>query len=68
MARSKLVFKLNLKTKPHPRLYKHQWFSEDRELIVNKQVEVCLFMGQYANKVLCDVIPMKTSLILLGRP
>ena len=58
--------KLNLETKPHFKPYKRQWLSEDRELIVNKQVEVCLSMGQYTNKVLCDVVPTEASHILLG--
>jgi len=68
VASSKLVFKLNLETKPHSRPYKLQWFSEEGELIVNKQVEVCLSMGQYTDNELCDVVPMVTSYILLGRP
>jgi len=34
---------------------------------MNKQVEVCLSMGQYTNKVLCDVVPMEVSHILLVR-
>jgi len=53
VASSRLVSKLNLETKPHPRLYKLQWLSED---------------GEYTDKVLCDVVPMEASHILLGRP
>jgi len=68
VASSRLVSKLNLESKPHPRPYKLQCLSEDGELFVNKQVEVCLSMGQYTDKVLCDVVPMEASHILLGRP
>jgi len=38
---SRLVSKLNLETKPHPRPYKLQWLSEDGEIGVNKQVNIC---------------------------
>ena len=68
VASSRHVSKLNLETKPHPRPYKLQWLSEDWELIVNKQVEVWLSIGQYTDKMICDVIPMEASHILLGRP
>ena len=68
VASSRLVSKLNLETKPHPRPYKLWWLSEDGELVVNKQVEVCLSTGQYTDKVLCDVVSLKVSHILSGRP
>jgi len=41
VARSRLVDKLNLESKPHLRPYKLQWLSEEGELTVNKQVQVC---------------------------
>jgi len=68
VASSRLVSKLNLETKSHPRSYKLQWISEDGELFVNKQLEMCLSMGQYTDKVLCDVVPMEANHILLGKP
>ena len=68
MASSRLVSKLNFETKPHNRTYKLQWLSEDGEFIINKQVELCLSMGQCTEKVLCDVVPMERNHILLGRP
>ncbi|XP_028242204.1 uncharacterized protein LOC114420533 [Glycine soja] len=39
VASSRLVSKLNLETKPHPRPYKLQWLSEDEEVKVTQQVE-----------------------------
>ena len=51
VASSRLVIKLNLETKPHPRPYKLQWLSEDGETTVSKQVEVNLSIGQYNDNV-----------------
>ena len=45
VASSTLVTKLNLETKPHPTPYKLQWLSEDEEVKVTQQVEVCLTIG-----------------------
>nr|KYP31227.1 hypothetical protein KK1_048647 [Cajanus cajan] len=38
------------------------------ELEVNQQVKVKFSIGDYKNKVLCDVIPMEACHIFLGRP
>ena len=57
VASSKLVSKLNLDTKPHPRTYRLQWLSEDEEVKVTQQFEVCLTIGRYNDRVLCDVVP-----------
>ena len=53
VASSRLVSKLNLDTKPHPRPYRLQWLSEDEEVKVTQQVEVCLTIGRYNDSVLC---------------
>ena len=45
VASSRLVTKLNLETKPHPRPYKLQWLSEDGEMTMSKQVEANLSIG-----------------------
>ncbi|KAI4353626.1 hypothetical protein L6164_002559 [Bauhinia variegata] len=68
VASTRLVSKLNLETKPHPRPYKLQWLNEAMEMIVNKQVEVCFSIGKYSDSILCDVVPMEVSHMLLGRP
>ncbi|XP_027348787.1 uncharacterized protein LOC113860563, partial [Abrus precatorius] len=68
VASSRLVSKLNLVTKPHPRPYRLQWLSEDGEVQVRKQVELDISIGRYNDKVLCDVVPMEASHLLLGRP
>nr|KYP35535.1 hypothetical protein KK1_043425 [Cajanus cajan] len=64
---SRLVSKLNMDTKPHPRPYRLQWLSEGEEVQLRQQVEVSLAIRKYQDKVLCDVVPMEASHILLGR-
>jgi len=51
---ARLVSKLNLVTKPHPRAYKLQWLSEDGEVQVMKQVELDISIGKYNDKVCCS--------------
>jgi len=63
-----MVEKLNLQVVPHPKPYKLQWINENGELSVDKQVEIKFFIGNYKDKVLCDVVPMEACHILLGRP
>jgi len=64
---SRLVSKMNMETKPHPRPYKLQWLSEGEEVQVKQQVEVSFSIGKYEDKIFCDVVPMEASHILLGR-
>jgi len=63
-----MVEKLNLQVVPHPKPYKLQWINEDGELTIDKQVKVEFSIGNYKDKVLCDVVPMEACHILLGRP
>nr|KYP34616.1 hypothetical protein KK1_044415 [Cajanus cajan] len=58
----------SLTTIPHPHPYKLHWLNEGEELEVNQQVKVKFSIGDYKDKVLCDVIPMEACHILLGRP
>ena len=67
-ASTRLVTKLHLETKSHPKPYKLQWLSESVDMLVDKQVEVCFKIGKYEDAVLCDVVPMEASHLLLGRP
>ena len=68
MASARLVSKLILVTKSHPRPYKLQWLSEDGEVQVRKQVELDISIGKCNDKVLCDVVPIEARHLLLGRP
>ena len=65
---ARLVEKLGMKTSPHPWAYKLQWLSEHGELVVDKQVLISFSIGRYKDDVLCDVVPMETTHLLLGRP
>ncbi|XP_073019393.1 LOW QUALITY PROTEIN: uncharacterized protein [Primulina eburnea] len=45
-----------------------QWLNDCAEVKVNKQVLVSFLIGKYVDEVLCDVVPMHSCHILLGRP
>jgi len=62
---TRMVEKLNLQLVPNPKHYKLQWINEDGELIVEKRVKVGLFVGNYKDEILCDVVPMEACHILL---
>uniref|UniRef100_A0A6I9QL81 Uncharacterized protein LOC105037582 n=1 Tax=Elaeis guineensis var. tenera TaxID=51953 RepID=A0A6I9QL81_ELAGV len=50
----------------HTRL---QWLTDDGDVKVTKQVVVPFSIGKsYKDEVVCDVVPMKASHLLLGRP
>ena len=68
VASTTLVERLNLSTSKHPRPYRLQWLSDNGELKVDRQVLVSFTIGDYEDKVLCDVVPMEAAHILLGRP
>ena len=60
--------KLGLKTISHAKPYKLSWLSEEGEIKVDKQVLINFSIGNYKDEVLCDLVPMKATHILLGRP
>jgi len=68
VASQRLIEKLALKTFPHPRPYKLQWLSENKELVVDRQVLICFSIGKYVDEILFDVVPMEASHLLLERP
>nr|KYP33691.1 Retrotransposable element Tf2 [Cajanus cajan] len=63
-----MVEKLGLTTTPHPKPYQLHWLNDDGDMVVNQQVEVEFSIGNYQDKVKCDVVPMEACHILLGRP
>ena len=63
-----MVKKLALPTTRHPRPYQLQWLNEGGDVRVYKLVHVPFRIEKYENEVLCNVVPMQTSHILLGRP
>nr|KYP36182.1 hypothetical protein KK1_042721 [Cajanus cajan] len=65
---TRLVDKLALTTKPHPKPYKMQWINEERGVVVNQQASIPISIGKYKAEVLCDIVPLEVSHVLLGRP
>jgi len=63
-----MVENLNIEVIPHPNPYKLQWLNEDAHLTIDKRVKVRLFVGNYKDEILYDVVPMEACYILLGRP
>jgi len=63
-----LVRKLGLNTIKHERPYQLQWLSECGVVMVNRQVMISFSVGKYKDEVLCDIVPMHTTRLLLGRP
>ncbi|XP_073117069.1 uncharacterized protein [Elaeis guineensis] len=64
-----LVEKLNLVTIKHPCPYRLQWLTDDGDVKVTRQVVVPFSIGKsYKDEVVCDVVLMKTSHLLLGKP
>ena len=55
---TRLVEKLNLQVVPHPKPYNLQWINENGEVRVDKQVEIKFSIGNYKDKVLCDIVPI----------
>jgi len=68
VASSRLVQKLSLDTAPHPKSYKLQWLSDNRDLVIDKQVLLSFSIGKYSDQILCDVVLMEASHVLLERP
>jgi len=42
--------------------------SENGELVVDRQVLICFFIGKYVDKILFNVVPMEVDHLLLGSP
>jgi hypothetical protein len=65
---TEMVEKLELETADHPSPYKVSWLQKGHQVSVTKQCLVDFKMGEYKDKILCDVIPMDVCHVLLGRP
>nr|GEW44841.1 hypothetical protein [Tanacetum cinerariifolium]GEY33732.1 hypothetical protein [Tanacetum cinerariifolium] len=61
--------KLGLKAKNRPKPYKLQWLKKGSEVTVYRRVLVTFYVGTtYKDSVWCDMVPMDTYHLLLGRP
>jgi hypothetical protein len=65
---TEMVEKLELETTNHPSPYKFLWQEKGHHVSVTKRCLVDFKMGDYKDKVLCDVLPMDVCHVLLGRP
>jgi hypothetical protein len=63
-----MVDKLCLTTTRHPHPNYIQWFNDCGKLKVTRRVRVHFTLGSYHDYVDCDVVPMQTCSVLLGRP
>ncbi|PUZ51602.1 hypothetical protein GQ55_6G201400 [Panicum hallii var. hallii] len=66
---SDMVKKFALSTKPHPHLYHIQWLNNTgkAKAKVTRLVRINFAIGSYHDVDECDVVPMQTCHILLGR-
>ncbi|KAK8670002.1 hypothetical protein V6N13_104768 [Hibiscus sabdariffa] len=65
---SLMIEKLGIPTTKHPQPYKLLWLNDGGETKVIKQAHIPFSIGKYKDDVLCDVVPMHTDHLLLGRP
>lgn len=63
-----MVRKLGLEKHPHPYPYKVSWLSKEKQDLVSEQVWVDFQIGEYRDKILCDVAEMDSYHLFLGRP
>nr|KYP36140.1 hypothetical protein KK1_042766 [Cajanus cajan] len=63
---TRMVEKLGLTTTPHPKPYQLQWLNNDGDMVVNQQVKVEFSIGNYQDKVKCDVVPMEALSYFVG--
>jgi len=54
-----LVEKLALPILHHPNPYKLQWINDDEGMVVNQQVEVKFYIGNFEDRVLCEIVPVR---------
>ena len=65
---TEVIEKLNFHTTKNPIPYKVSCLQNGHQLLVSEQCEIELQIGNYKDKVLCDVMPMDVCHIFLGRP
>ena len=63
-----LVDALALPTWKHPQLHSVEWLYQSGKLKVTQKVRLSFSVGEYADTVICDVLPMDACPLLLGRP
>ena len=65
---TEVIEKLKLQKTKHAIPYKVSWLQNGHQLLVSEQCEIDLKIGNFKDKVICDVMPMDVCHILFGRP
>ncbi|XP_073125858.1 uncharacterized protein [Henckelia pumila] len=66
---SVVIDKLSIPSEPHPKTYKLAWLQQGSEIDVHRRDLLSVLIGlHYVDDILCEVIPMDTCQLLLGRP
>ena len=68
IASQELVEKLNLKTERHPNPFRVAWVNDTSIPVSFRCLVTFLFGKDFEESVWCEVLPIKVSHILLGRP
>ncbi|XP_057818140.2 uncharacterized protein LOC131031119 [Cryptomeria japonica] len=63
-----MVEKLKLKRLPHTTPYKVSWLNKGQHVVVDEQAWVDFEIGEYKDRILCDILPMDACHLLLGCP
>ena len=63
-----MIENLNLKILPHVTPYKVSWLNNDQHVLGDEQIYVDFKIGDYKDKLLCDMLPMDSFHLLLGCP
>jgi hypothetical protein len=61
-----MVKKIKIKITHHLTPYRVSWLNKGQQVLVNEQSWVEFDIGDYKDKILCDVFPMDSCHILLG--
>ena len=63
-----MVEKLKLSRLPHVNPYKVSWLKKGQHVLLYEEAYVDFEIGEYKDKVLCDILLMDTCNFLLGHP
>src|SRR5438128_9172461 len=63
-----LVQALGLSMWRHPQPHHVEWLYNSGRLKITHKVRVSFSIGDYVDKIICDVVPMDACQLLLGRP
>ncbi len=63
-----MVEKLGLQRIPHPYPYRVSWLNKEKHALISEQVWIQFQIGEYKDKILCDVTKMDAFHFILGGP